>query len=190
MEKGKIMRLIDADALKGLFIQVLENIKSNPRMTGQEKHIITAIHTVGQMIDDAPTIIPEGGGRVMNLNNPKTLDEAIEIIKEINPEYEETNTRTAETMVLCAVKDGELVDKHTIGAVPHWIPVSERLPDRRGRYLVYSTTIPMWEHFILNYDPEYNQWFWDGLRSEGCDINVIAWMPLPKPYEVEHDQID
>ena len=50
------MRLIDADALKEVFIQTLENIKSNPRMTGQEMHIITAIHTVGQMIDDMPTI--------------------------------------------------------------------------------------------------------------------------------------
>jgi len=53
------MRLIDADELKESFIQVLENIKSNPRMTGQEMHIITAIHTVGQMIDDAPTIDAE-----------------------------------------------------------------------------------------------------------------------------------
>lgn len=70
----------------------------------------------------------------------------------------------------------------TIDAVPQWIPVSERLPDRIGRYLVYSTTIPMWEHFILNYDPEYNQWFWDGFRSEDCDINVLAWMPLPDHY--------
>ena len=113
-----MQRLIDANALKELFIQTLENIKSNPLMTGQEMHIITAIHTVGQMIDDAPTIIPAERGRIMNLNNPKTLDEAIEIIKEINPEYEETNTRTAETMVLCAVKDGELVDKHTIDAEP------------------------------------------------------------------------
>ena len=49
-------RYIDADALKELFVKTLENIKSNPRMTGQEKHIITAIHTVGQMIDDSPTI--------------------------------------------------------------------------------------------------------------------------------------
>lgn len=53
------MRPIDADALKEVFIQTLENIKSNPRMTGQEMHIITAIHTVGQMIDDAPTIDAE-----------------------------------------------------------------------------------------------------------------------------------
>ena len=70
----------------------------------------------------------------------------------------------------------------TVDAVPQWIPVSERLPDRIGRYLVYSTTIPMWEHFILNYDPEYKQWFWDGFRSEDCDINVLAWMPLPDHY--------
>jgi len=53
------MRQIDADELKESFIQVLENIKSNPRMTGQEMHIITAIHTVGQMIDNAPTIEAE-----------------------------------------------------------------------------------------------------------------------------------
>lgn len=45
----------------------------------------------------------------MNLNNPKTLDEAIEIIKELCPEHEETNTGKAEAMVLCAVKDEELM---------------------------------------------------------------------------------
>ena len=71
----------------------------------------------------------------------------------------------------------------TIDAEPQWIPCSERLPDRIGRYLVYSTTIPVWKHHILNYDPEYDQWFWDGLRSEECDIKVLAWMPLPEPYE-------
>lgn len=71
-----------------------------------------------------------------------------------------------------------------------WIPASEKLPDRIGRYLVYSTTIPMWEHFILNYDPEYKQWFWDGFRSEDCDINVLAWMPLPRHYEANHEQTD
>ena len=74
-------------------------------------------------------------------------------------------------------------DAQTIDAVPQWIPCSERLPDRIGRYLVYSTTIPVWKHHILNYDPEYDQWFWDGLRSEECDIKVLAWMPLPEPYE-------
>jgi hypothetical protein len=183
-------RLIDADALKELFIQTLENIKSNPRMTGQEKHIITAIHTVGQMIDDAPTIITEGGGRVMNLNNPKTLDEAIEIIKEINPEYEETNTRTAETMVLCAVKDGELVDKHTIGAVPHWIPVSER-PVKDGQYIVSLID----DTGLFTDTAEWSSTFGGRWRSlfvgdddyaEICDINnVVAWMPFPEPYEAK-----
>ena len=71
----------------------------------------------------------------------------------------------------------------SVEPVRKWIPCSERLPDRIGRYLVYSTTIPVWKHHILNYDPEYDQWFWDGLRSEECDIKVLAWMPLPEPYE-------
>ena len=184
-------RLIDADALKELFIQVLENIKSNPRMTGQEMHIITAIHTVGQMIDDAPTIIPAGGGRVMNLNNPKNLDEAIEIIKEINPEYEETNTRTAETMVLCAVKDGELVDKHTIDAVPHWIPCSERLPEAPfGCLVTVEDEEPMTGALFPNLLPYFVGWDgeqWNDADGEQCPFEVLAWMPLPEPYEVNHE---
>ena len=50
------MRLIDADALKAVMIETLECIKENPKMDGQERHIIAAIATLGQMIDDAPTV--------------------------------------------------------------------------------------------------------------------------------------
>lgn len=49
-------RLIDADALKELMIEVLEHIKENPKMDGQERHIIAGIHMLGEMIDDAPTV--------------------------------------------------------------------------------------------------------------------------------------
>ena len=181
------MRPIDVDALKELFIQTLENIKSNPRMTGQEMHIITAI-SHGRT-DDAPTIIPADRGRIMNLNNPKTLDEAIEIIKEINPEYEVTITGTAEKMVLCAVKDGELVNKHTIDAVPQWIPVSER-PVIGGQYIVsliddtgcLFTDVAEWSN---TFGGRWRALFVDDNDyAEICDIdNVVAWMPLPEPYK-------
>lgn len=67
-------------------------------------------------------------------------------------------------------------------AEPGWIPVSERLPEDKGRYLVWSNTIPCWPHHILNYDPETGDWFFDGFRSDECTINVLAWMPLPDPY--------
>ena len=36
------MRLIDVDALKELLIDTLESIKKNPKMDGQEAHIIAA----------------------------------------------------------------------------------------------------------------------------------------------------
>lgn len=50
------MRLIDADELKEVMIDVLEHIKQNPKMDGQERHIIAAIATLSEMIDDAPTV--------------------------------------------------------------------------------------------------------------------------------------
>lgn len=57
------MRLIDADALKELMIDVLTRIKNNPKMDGQERHVIAAISMLGQMIDDAPTIEERKTGR-------------------------------------------------------------------------------------------------------------------------------
>lgn len=49
-------RLIDADALKATMIETLEQIKANPKMNGQEMHIIAGIAMLGEMIDDSPTI--------------------------------------------------------------------------------------------------------------------------------------
>jgi len=49
-------RLIDADALKAAMIETLEQIKANPKMDGQEMHIIAGIAMLGEMIDGIPTI--------------------------------------------------------------------------------------------------------------------------------------
>lgn len=53
------MRLIDAERLKIVMIETLEKIKQNPKMDNQEAHILAAFHTVGVMVDDAPTIEAE-----------------------------------------------------------------------------------------------------------------------------------
>ena len=79
----------------------------------------------------------------------------------------------------------QIVDAQpTIDAEPQWIPVSERLPEEKGEYLV-----------------TYHPCYWDDVKDEirvGIDTfrgrttwakkkhqRVIAWMPLPKPYEVK-----
>ena len=56
------MRLIDADALKAIMIEALTRIKDNPKMDGQERHILAAMSTLAEMINDMPTATPESKG--------------------------------------------------------------------------------------------------------------------------------
>ena len=55
-----------------------------------------------------------------------------------------------------------------------WIPCSERLPDQNGKYLVVGRQKAI---NILKFDGGrwYGKW------------GVVAWMPLPEPYEGESE---
>lgn len=63
---------------------------------------------------------------------------------------------------------------------PQWIPVTERLPEEEGQYLVSCDT---------DYGVEVARFYIDedGERYFGCDWNnpedIEAWMPLPTPYK-------
>lgn len=72
---------------------------------------------------------------------------------------------------------GVLENATTIEPEPHWIPVSERLPDEYGEYLVTKHTIG-WncEEYISNDIAYFDN---DGFHKADT---VTAWMPLPKPY--------
>ena len=75
-------------------------------------------------------------------------------------------------------------------AEPHWIPVTERLPetsdavlttyivngDRSGRYVEESS-------YYWTDEPWSSPW--DEYRMPGTSIEVIAWMPMPAPWEGE-----
>lgn len=74
--------------------------------------------------------------------------------------------------------------------IPQWIPCSERLPSESGRYLVvYPLLINKPWVSILWYGkptfPEKDEPCFYASDDEYGDVeysDVIAWMPLPKPY--------
>lgn len=73
-----------------------------------------------------------------------------------------------------------------------WIPVTERLPDDHGRYLI-STDDGMVE--IVNYGDtndlpnEITFHQWDDEEWQCWKPNVTAWMPLPKAYKAENERV-
>lgn len=68
--------------------------------------------------------------------------------------------------------------------VGEWIPVEERLPKHYGQYLI--TAINDYEGIYMavsSYDSQYKSFSSDGVE----DDNAIAWMDLPKMYEVKEN---
>jgi hypothetical protein len=56
----------------------------------------------------------------------------------------------------------------------NWISVKDRLPDKKGDYLIFNTDGIVWPYW---YEP-VNQWFDSlGFRTG----SVTHWMPLPEP---------
>ena len=79
----------------------------------------------------------------------------------------------------------------TIGPEPKWIPCSERLPEKDTHFylttianhgLNFTTTLPD-DVDVVRWDYDrrkgHNSWHWCTERT------VIAWMPLPEPYQAE-----
>ena len=60
---------------------------------------------------------------------------------------------------------------------PRWIPCSERNPDETGVYLVTVASNDNKTNTVLfNYSKDY------GWTVGGC-FTIVAWMPLPEPWE-------
>ena len=136
-----------------------------------KNEVIETIRTWIQTADDEYDI--EEQGRVSGLMD------ALELIKQIEPEQ-------------------------------MWIPVSERLPeDIKPVIVTWKNTDPksyyqyiVGKHFIGTAHYKNGKWFWyssvteDLLAEYGrCDseefdeaIEVIAWMPLPQPYEPQESE--
>ena len=80
-----------------------------------------------------------------------------------------------------------------------WIPISERLPEANGRYLVtrgLNACGSLWNRiYIANYSDLMGiksvKIWWQGNvgKSDFEQLDdVLAWMPLPKPYREDDNE--
>jgi len=87
------------------------------------------------------------------------------------------------------------IDRQTILKLPsaqpehRWIPVSERLPEEAyGCIVTVMDTNPMTLEEFENIYPDFVGWDgenWNDADGDSIPFEVIAWMPLPKPYKGE-----
>lgn len=102
-----------------------------------------------------------------------TLDEAIKHAEEV-ADYDCYN----EKQFKCAEDHRQLAEwlkeLKQLRAHVRWIPVSERLPEKNGAYLITG------RQGAVN-KQRYHDGHWYGNWS------VLAWMPLPEPYKAESE---
>lgn len=71
------------------------------------------------------------------------------------------------------------VDSYTVHG---WIPCSERLPAKPGHYLCSFNKPNRIDNIFVDLA------YWTSGRWYGYLANeIVAWMPLPKPYEVKEE---
>ena len=73
----------------------------------------------------------------------------------------------------------EIVDKYAEQETK-WIPVSERLPEENKQVLIQYRTRYRDDVNLFDVTSRADCNYWQGI---GREIDVIAWMPLPEPYE-------
>lgn len=91
----------------------------------------------------------------------------------------------------------DVKEQPTIELEPHWIPCSERLPEGSSAWRTeYLATVycAQWKKKTKTMCVDWgnatargktiSRWTWNN-RLFPKELEVIAWMPLPKPYESE-----
>jgi hypothetical protein len=102
---------------------------------------------------------------------PNTREKLVELIAE---------SRVTNTDDSVCINGSEYIADHLIAngvTVQKWIPVTERLPEKHGKYLVLTPNCT----WLIWYDTECG--FYDN-DPEWGDIeidDVTHWMPLPEP---------
>lgn len=145
-----------------------------------------------------------GGARKLMVDAPevqqdrmKLVQQAVNTIMSTSRSYSirDRAFRNAARLVQCAI-DGEAPDFEQIPegdempSEPHWIPVSERLPEENGFYLVTVNAqirpVRIYGYAPWEMDEERKYWLSDcDDHSHVFNHFVKAWMPLPESYSGE-----
>ena len=100
--------------------------------------------------------------------------------------WQERNPQTDRPFKAIEILDQ--IDREMTFEEQHWIPCSERLPEVTGSYLVTvhpNYIMPGGIHVdMLSW---FNGKWWFDLDGQDAEFPdpIIAWMPLPEPYEGE-----
>ena len=118
--------------------------------------------------------------------NERNKTQTIHIAEEwLNAEYEpqesggnmaEINFEKVAQNVVQGLKDNGVF-------IGRWIPVSDGLPEKEGRYLTTIFNVVTYI-MVCDYHPYSRCWCPD---DECASDNVIAWMPLPESYGAESE---
>ena len=112
------------------------------------------------------------------------IDRAIETALLLLEEGEDEQTLAYNAALVAFVKNME--KQPAADVKPRWIPVTERLPQTYGKYLVsvyFNSCVGvelLWYGQINGKDAFY---YSDSIYGDTEWDEVIAWMPLPTPYK-------
>ena len=92
-----------------------------------------------------------------------------------------------------AISQSQIADAPTVNPDKRkWIPCSERMPEEPyGCLVTIDDEEPITGQIFEGILPYFVGWDgerWNDSDGEQCPFEVIAWMPLPKPYEAESEE--
>ena len=64
-----------------------------------------------------------------------------------------------------------------------WIPVAEGMPQKNCLYLITYENASGRHSDAAFYDPDPGAWFWDEEETQKVQRKILAWRPLPAPYQ-------